>query len=453
MSRSDHSPSARSSAGAPARAQERRLLILGSTGSIGTQALETVAHLNAQADAGRSPVRYRVAGLAAGRNAGLLAEQARRTGAGAVAIADAALADGLSLPAGARVLAGAGAAEELVRSVEADVVLAAMVGSAGLPATLAAVELGRDVALANKETLVAAGGLIIPSALASSARLLPVDSEHSALWQALQGLAGAPHLCPPLRSPPPGVSRLVLTASGGALRSLAPDEVYHATPAMALRHPTWTMGAKVTIDSASLTNKAFEVIEAHWLFAMPGDRIDVLVHPQSIVHSLVAYGDGNILAQLGSPDMRLPIQYALTYPTRVEGGAAALDAMTLSGLTFSRPDLSRFPALKLAYTVIERGGTSGAIFNAASEAAVEAFLASGESGRVPFGRMGELVAGAMSEVPSGPARTLADVLEADARARAHVREALARAVPVARVVAGGHAPAAGANPAKGRRSP
>lgn len=437
--RADH-PAPASSHGAEPTV-ERRVLLLGSTGSIGTQTLQSIEHLNALADRGQSNVRYRVVGLAAGRNAELLGAQARATGAGVVAIADESLAATLDTGGLARVLAGAGAAEELVRTVACDIVVAAMVGSAGLPATLAAVELGRDVALANKETLVAAGGLIIPAALASGARLLPVDSEHSALWQCLQGLAGDPHLCPPLRQPPASVAKLILTASGGALRSLSAADAYHATPAMALRHPTWTMGAKVTVDSASLTNKAFEVIEAHWLFALPGERIDVLVHPQSIVHSIVQYTDGNFIAQLGSPDMRLPIQYALTFPARLsgEGGANVLDLASLRTLEFTPPAAERFPALGMAYEVIARGGTSGAIFNAASEVAVEAFLAQAGPATMHFGQMGELVASAMEHVHVGPARTLADVLAADARARIHVRETLARASAPAVRVAGGAA--------------
>lgn len=408
----------------------RRVIILGSTGSIGTQTLEVLAHLNALADADASRPRYRVVGLAAHRSGELLCEQASRWNVGTIAVSshDAALRD-----CGARALRGPDAPERLVREVEADVVVAAMVGAAGLPATLAAARLGRDIALANKETLVAAGSLVVPAARASGARLLPVDSEHSALWQCLQGLAGDAHPCPPMHAPA-GVRRMILTASGGALRHLSAREMYHATPAMALKHPTWTMGAKVTIDSASLTNKAFELIEAHWLFGLSAQRLGVLVHPQSIVHSIVEYDDGSVLAQLGSPDMKGPIQFALTFPARPEASARRLDLAAMSRLDFAPPDASRYPALKIAMDVIEQGGSSGAVFNAASEVAVEAFLNSGESGAMPFGRMGELVLDAMASLPARPVRDLADVLAADAEARALVRARLGgarTAVPAA----------------------
>jgi 1-deoxy-D-xylulose-5-phosphate reductoisomerase len=424
--------------------QERRVIVLGSTGSIGTQTLDVIEHLNAlhERSPATHPTHFRVVGLAAGNNVGLVHEQAAKFNVTRTAVG--------------RVEARTGAGGEgddpalrLVREVECDVVVAAMVGAAGLPATLEAVRLGRDVALANKETLVAAGALIVPAAKASGSRLLPVDSEHSAVWQCLAGrdrgieASRDPQhgLCPPFDCGA-DVARVILTASGGALRKLSRDQAYHASPAQALAHPTWNMGAKVTLDSASLTNKAFEVIEAHWLFGLETRRIDVVIHPQSIVHSLVEFADGSVIAQLGSPDMRGPIQLALTFPHRPAGRSRKLDLAAMSRLDFETPSQDRFPALKLAYRVIEQGGTAGAVFNAASEEATCAFLrehvapvalgaTAGSSatgnGRpasppLPFGRLPELAEEAMDALGVSPVRDLADVLEADAAARRWVRE-------------------------------
>jgi 1-deoxy-D-xylulose-5-phosphate reductoisomerase len=422
---------------------ERRLIVLGSTGSIGTQTLEVVEHLNALATRGLSPVRYRVVGLAAGRNVDLLLSQAARFGVKDLVLADDDVA--CAAPSGARLRRGVRGAEQLVREVPCDIVLGAMVGAAGLPATLAAVELGRDVALANKETLVAAGSLVIPAALKSGSKLLPVDSEHCAVWEALAGMppfGASPsdirhptshisHLpCPPLTCGP-SVTRIILTASGGPFRTASAHDTYHATAAKALKHPTWQMGPKVTVDSASLTNKALEIVEAHWLFGLPGEKIDVLVHPQSIVHALVEFADGNIIAQLAPPDMRTPIQYALTFPHRPDGVSRKLDWAKMSTLEFSPPDRERFPALDCAYEVISRGGTAGAVFNAANEAAVEAFL----SGAIPFGRITELSRAALEGIGSSPLRSLSDALDADAEARRHVALSLE-----GRVRVGGSAP-------------
>jgi 1-deoxy-D-xylulose-5-phosphate reductoisomerase len=401
---------------------ERRVIVLGSTGSIGTQTLDVISHLNTLADRGEWSMRYRVVGLAAGRNGAQLAEQARD-------VPDAALAmsrhDASARIDGRPIRSGPDAAEQLVREVECDLVLAAIVGSAGLPATLAAVELGRDVALANKETLVAAGALVVPAAAASGSRLLAVDSEHSALWQALQGSTDDPApLCPPCGLPA-RVSRLILTASGGAFRTRSKADVYNATPAEALNHPTWSMGPKVTIDSATLTNKALEVLEAHWLFGARPEQIGVLIHPQSIVHSLVEYVDGSVLAQLGVSDMRAPIQYALTFPHRPAGAFKRLDLAAIARLDFSEPDLERFPSLGLAWDVMRLGGTAGAIFNAANEAAVEAFI--DPSFSIPFGRIPELTAAALRSVGVSPLRDLRDVADADRQARDFVRREIGRA--------------------------
>lgn len=395
----------------------RRVIILGSTGSIGTQALGVVEHVNALFEQGRSAVRLEVVGLAAGANTALLGEQAARFGVRHVALwhgAEAARLDGL------RVRLGEDAAERLVHEVACDVVLAAIVGVAGLPATLAAVQLGRDVALANKETLVAAGALVIPAAKSSGSKLLPVDSEHAGVWQALARAHPTP---PPLRCGEK-VARVTLTASGGAFREWPRDRMARATPQEALKHPTWRMGRKVTIDSASLMNKALELIEAHYLFGLPASKLDAVIHPQSIVHALVEYADGSVVAQMASPDMRLPIMAALTHPHVAHACSPRLGCEQLSGLTFEGVDHDRYPAIRLGLTAIERGETAGAILNAANEAAVEAFLA-GE-GRLPFGRIADLVRETVEAMPVSPVLSLADVFTADATARAHVARLLAQ---------------------------
>ncbi|MEQ8844632.1 MAG: 1-deoxy-D-xylulose-5-phosphate reductoisomerase [Phycisphaerales bacterium] len=396
--------------------ETRRLIVLGSTGSIGRQTLDVVAHLTALAQQQGQPPPIEVVGLAAGRRADELAQQAA-----AHNVRNLALCEGQG---DAATFTGPDAAERLVREVEADVVMAAVVGAAGLPATLAAVELGRDVALANKETLVAAGAIVVPTAERTGAKLLPVDSEHSALWQCLHAIAG-PGEAPPMR-PPRHVKRLVLTASGGPFRTASASDVYNATPQQALAHPTWNMGPKVTVDCASLTNKALEVIEAHWLFGFPSGQLDVLVHPQSIVHSLIETVDHSVLAQLGISDMRLPIQFALTHPDRVASHTPRLDLAELARLDFEEPDEQRFPALAVARWVIDTGGTAGAIFNAANEAAVEAFLA----GHIPFGRIGELTRAACEAIEPRSMASLGDAMDADAEARGFVRGRLGRSAAV-----------------------
>jgi len=409
----------------------RRLIILGSTGSIGAQTLDVVDHLNALHGRGGWPTRYEVLALAAGRNADALAAQAGRYAVRHLALADEGVETDL------RALRGPGAAEALVRTLdldrETDLIVSAFVGVAGLAPTLAALERGIDVALANKEPLVAAGELVTRAARASRAALLPIDSEHSAIWQCLVG-AGQDHgLVPPLPAPPRGVRRLILTASGGPFRGWPARRIAGATPEEALAHPTWDMGPKITIDCASLTNKALELIEAHWLFAMPADRLDVLVHPQSIVHSLVEMDDASTIAQLGTTDMRTAIQLALTHPRRAPAPAPRLDLAAIGRLDFEPPDPARFPALACARRVIERGGTSGAIFNAANEAAVNAFLGgNGGAGAppvssLPFGAIAELTIAALDEIEPRPMRTLADALGADAEAREFVSRRLVEA--------------------------
>lgn len=399
-------------------AQTRRLLILGSTGSIGTQTLAVVEHLNALADAGRSPVRYDVVGLAAGSNADLLAEQAERFGVSQLALAGPdARYEGPGTP-----IIGADAAERLVRETEADLVVAAIVGAAGLPATLAAIEAGTDVALANKETLVMAGPIVLAAASRSGARLLPVDSEHAGVWHTLKP-ALEPGQAPPFITPA-AVRRVTITASGGAFRDCTLDDVYNATPEQALDHPNWDMGAKVTIDSATMINKGLELIEAHHLFGLGNDRLAVLIQRQSVVHALAELADGAVIAHLSATDMRHPIQCALAHPHAPDAHPdATLGLGALTRLDFRPIDPDRFPAVALARRVIDESDTTlGAVMNAANEAAVAAFL----DRRIPFGRITDLVAAAMAEIEPAPLDALAAATEADARARAFVEHHIAR---------------------------
>lgn len=390
----------------------RRLLVLGSTGSIGTQTLEVVGHINALHRAGRCPICFEVVALAAGNNAALLAEQARR-----FAVRELALADDRAPFDGPAPRRGPDAAERLVREVECDLVVAAMVGAAGLPATLAAADLGRDIALANKEALVVAGPLLIASAERNGAAILPLDSEHAGVWQCLARVL-APASRPPFVTPG-AVRRVILTASGGPFRDRSLAEIEHATPEQALDHPNWAMGPKVTIDSATMTNKALELIEAHHLFGLGNDRLGVLIQRQSVVHALAELADGGVIAHFSAPDMRHPIQAALTAPHILDAPPATrLDLESLSRLDFAPPDTARFPAIGLARRVIDTGGTAGAIMNAANEAAVGAFL----SRRLPFGRITRMTSQAMDAIDPAPLRTLADAIEADRRARVFVEE-------------------------------
>jgi 1-deoxy-D-xylulose-5-phosphate reductoisomerase len=338
-------------------APPRRVAILGSTGSIGRSTLEVIAAAGG---------RFTVAGLSAHRQVDRLVEQAWNFRPDWVAVADPVAGEQLEasrLPAGTRVLRSADSVAEAVAAPEIDVVMSAIVGAAGLAGTWSALAAGKRVALANKETLVVAGPLAMALAARHGGELLPVDSEHSAIFQALK--AGRRD----------EVERLVLTASGGPFRNHTAEQLAAVTVADALDHPTWKMGPKITVDSATMMNKALEVIEARWLFDFPPERIGVVVHPQSIVHSLVEYRDGSVLAQLSPPDMKLPIQYALTYPERWPGPAAKMDWTKSHSLEFLAPDERRFPALRLGFEVAEAGGTAGAVVNAANEAAVAAFIA------------------------------------------------------------------------------
>ncbi len=384
----------------------RRLILLGSTGSIGASTVQVLRHLRDQG------TPFQVVGLAAGSNAALLSEQARELGVKDLAIADERAASGFGPDA--RVRAGHGSALRLVEEVArpGDLLVAAMVGFAGLASALRAIELGCDVALANKETLVAAGALVTDLARRKGVQLFPVDSEHSALAQCIR--SGRLE----------ELDRVVITASGGPFRTWSAERTAAATVAEALRHPTWQMGRKITIDSATLMNKALEIIEAHWLFGLPAERIEAIVHPQSIVHGMAEFRDGSVIAQLSPPDMKLPIQMALTWPERHSGVAKRLDWANLRQLEFAPVDHQRFPAVQLAHQVIRRGGSAGATLNAANEVAVHAFL----EGQVTFGRIAQVVQEALAELPDRPLRTLDDAEAADRDARAFAAQRTAAAV-------------------------
>ncbi|MFM1823022.1 MAG: 1-deoxy-D-xylulose 5-phosphate reductoisomerase [Planctomycetota bacterium] len=384
----------------------RRLFVLGSTGSIGTSALDVVRDFGR-----RGERRFEVVGLAGGRNGALLAEQAREFGVAAVALADGDAA--IELPAGTRIHRGPEAASALIAAEarRGDLVLASMVGAAGIAPVLEAIARGCDIALANKEALVAAGAVVMPAAKAAGVRVVPVDSEHNALHQCLKSSTGMHE-----------VRRVVLTASGGPFRTWTRERIASATVADALAHPTWRMGPKVTIDSASLMNKALELVEAHWLFDLGADRIDAIVHPQSVVHGFVEYLDGSVLAQLSPPDMRTPIQQALCDPERFDGPSRKLDFAALASLDFEPVDHARFPAIGLAHRVIAAGGNAGAVLNAANEVAVAAFLA----GAIGFPAIAEAVARVLDAVPFARVATIEDVRAADREARARA-ESLVRA--------------------------
>lgn len=376
----------------------KRISILGATGSIGQSTIDLVR---------RDKGAFDVVALTGGRNIARLAEDARALGAALAVTAHDDLLDDLRAAlkgTGIEAAAGSAALNEAAAR-PADWVMSAIVGAAGLAPGLAALGQGATLALANKETLVAAGEIVMPLVRAKGINLLPVDSEHSAIFQCLQAGRSTDE-----------VARVVLTASGGPFRTRGAEETYRATVEEALRHPTWNMGAKVTIDSATLMNKALEVIEAHHLFGLEPGRIEAIVHPQSIVHSFVEFRDGSVFAQLSPPDMKSPIQYALTWPHRAEGCSRRLDWGAFRSLAFEPVDHDRFPAIRMAWEVIRRGGAAGAVFNAANEAAVGAFL----DRRIPFGRIFELVAMTLQALPAAPVCSLNDVMRADDLARRHV---------------------------------
>lgn len=373
--------------------KKKQIAILGSTGSIGTQALQVIEE---------HPDLYEAYALTANNQVELLAEQARKFMPAAVVIANEAkylqlkelLAD---LPI--QVYAGADALCEIVEAKPIDVVLASMVGYAGLRPTMNAIRAGKAIALANKETLVVAGELINALAQQYHTPILPVDSEHSAIFQCLE--------------PNNALEKVILTASGGPFRKFTMEQLQHVTKVQALKHPNWDMGAKITIDSATMMNKGFEVIEAKWLFGVRPDQIEVVVHPQSVIHSMVQYEDGAVKAQLGMPDMRLPIQYAFSYPQRVKASFDRLDFSTLKELTFEQPDTNRFRCLALAYEALNQGGNMACIVNAANEVVVSAFL----KDRVSFLRMSEVIEQCMGKVPFIQTPTYEDYVATDAEAR------------------------------------
>jgi len=375
-----------------------RVAVLGSTGSIGRSTLDVIA---------ASGGRLRPHLLAAHSSTEQLLQQARQFRPRWLVVTDPAAAAEIpaaSLPAGTSLATGPDALDELLADPAIDRVVSAIAGAAGLRSTWAAIEAGKVVALANKETLVMAGPLVMRRAAETGARVIPVDSEHSAIHQALA--CGRPG----------EVERLVLTASGGPFRTRPRDSLASVTPEEALRHPTWSMGPKITIDSATMMNKALELIEARWLFGLAADRLAVVVHPQSIVHSLVEFVDGAVIAQLGPPDMRLPIQYALLFPERIAGPARRLDFAATMRLDFEPPDLERFPAVRLGHQAAARGGTAGVVLNAANEEAVRGFLA----GAVRFTDIAEICGRVLGEHPYQDKPTLEDIARLDAWARQEV---------------------------------
>ncbi|MEN6457968.1 MAG: 1-deoxy-D-xylulose-5-phosphate reductoisomerase [Thermoguttaceae bacterium] len=374
------------------------IAVLGSTGSIGRSTLEVIA---------ASKGRLRAVSLSAGSSTELLLRQAKDVRPKTIAVADAEAAqrqDWSGLPADCRLLVGPEAVARLAAADDVDIVVSAIVGSVGLRGTWAALDAGKTVGLANKESLVVGGPLVMELARRKNTQILPIDSEHSAVFQALQ--AGRRE----------EVRRVVLTASGGPFRTFSSKQLAQVTAADALNHPTWAMGPKITVDSATLMNKALEIIEARWLFDLRPDQIAVMIHPQSIVHSMVEYKDGSVIAQLGPPDMKLPIQYALTWPERREGVAAKVDWSRALELRFDPPDFDRFPALRLGLEVAAAGGTAGAVLNGANEAAVAALL----DGRLPFHRIVPICQKVLENHKFDPHPSLEEAIQADRWARQEV---------------------------------
>ncbi len=388
----------------------RGLSILGSTGTVGRNTLDVVA---------RHPDRFRVVGLTAHRQVDRLFEQCLEHRPRLAAMLDPAAAAELDTRLRAagvecEVSSGAAGLDRIAVAAEADSVMAAIVGAAGLGPTLAAARAGKRVLLANKEALVMAGAVFMDAVRTHGATLLPIDSEHNAVFQALPArYAGDLDAA--------GVRRIILTASGGPFRSLPREQFASITPDQACAHPNWVMGRKISVDSATMMNKGLEVIEAYWLFNAPPDRIEVVIHPQSVVHSLVEYVDGSVLAQLGNPDMRTPIAHALAYPERIPAGVGSLDLVRAANLSFEAPDLDRFPCLRLAYEALARGGAAIVALNAANECAVESFLA----GNLRFDRIASTIAAVLELTPDAPVHSIEGVLAADASAREQAWRAIA----------------------------
>lgn len=392
----------------------RKLTILGATGSIGLSTLDVVR---------RHADRYQIFALTAHRDLSGLVHLCDEFRPEFACVADDSLLDALALALRQRgsktvPLAGARSLEQLACAAEVDVVMAAIVGSAGLGPTIAAARAGKQILLANKEALVMAGGLFMDAVLHGGASLLPIDSEHNAIFQCLpySNLSRTPNL------DQLGVRRILLTGSGGPFRTRERASLAQVSPAEACKHPNWSMGQKISVDSATMMNKGLEIIEAHWLFNAPADRIEVVVHPQSVIHSMVEYVDGSVLAQLGNPDMRTPIAQALAFPERIPSGVDFVDLFKVERLDFEAPDFARFPALTLAYAALRAGGTAAAILNAANEVAVESFL----KNRLSFLAMTSVIEQTMSEVTSAAVESLEQVFDVDAHARTVARRLVER---------------------------
>ncbi len=389
----------------------QNITILGSTGSIGKSTLNVIA---------RHPDKYQIIALTAQQQDELLFEQCQHFQPRYAVLLDEVAAERLRSRLAAaglatEVLCGACALVRVATLPEVDAVMAAIVGAAGMPPTLAAAHAGKKILLANKETLVLAGHLFMEAVHRSGSILLPIDSEHNAIFQSLpRAYAGDMQAS--------GVCKILLTASGGPFRNTPLAELERVTPKQACAHPNWSMGRKISVDSASMMNKGLEVIEAHWLFNAPADAIQVVVHPQSVIHSMVQYVDGSVLAQLGNPDMRTPIAYALAWPERIESGVAPLDLFQIARLDFSAPDFTRFPCLGLAYLALRAGGTVPALLNAANEVAVAAFL----ERRIAFLDIPRLIETVLGSIPRSEVHTLHDVLDADAAARRAAQEWIAQ---------------------------
>ena len=389
----------------------QNIAILGATGSIGSSTLDVIA---------RHPSRFRVAALTANRQVDELAELCKLHRPDYACVADASLAPRLherlsGAGFGCKILAGEAGLAEVASLPGVDCVMAAIVGAAGLRATLAAARAGKKLLLANKEALVVAGPVFMETVRASGAMLLPIDSEHNAIFQCLPPFAAG-------ESVAKGIRRILLTGSGGPFRARSRAELYRVTPDEACAHPNWVMGRKISVDSATMMNKGLEVIEARWLFGASPEQIQVVVHPQSVVHSMVEYADGSVIAQLGHPDMRTPIAQALAYPERIDAGVSSLDFFRIGALSFEQPDFERFPALNLAYAALRSGGAAPATLNAANEVAVAAFL----EGRLPFLLITAVIEETLAGLPASTLATLEDVLAADARARARANQIIAR---------------------------
>ncbi|MBR0565234.1 1-deoxy-D-xylulose-5-phosphate reductoisomerase [Azoarcus sp. L1K30] len=389
----------------------QQVTILGATGSIGASTLDVIA---------RHPDRYQVFALTAFTQVDKMVEQCRRFAPRYAVMVDetAALAVRNRLRAAGcttEVCSGTEALAEVAEAPEVDTVMAAIVGAAGLEPTLAAARAGKKVLLANKEALVLSGRLFMDAVAASGACLLPIDSEHNAVFQSLP----SDYQRQPTVS---GVRRILLTASGGPFRDTPVEALEQVTPEQACAHPNWVMGRKISVDSATMMNKGLEVIEAHWLFNAPAEQIEVVIHPQSVIHSMVDYIDGSVIAQLGNPDMRTPIAHALAWPQRIESGVAALDLVGISKLTFERPDFDRFPCLSLAYQALRAGGAAPAVLSAANEEAVAAFL----DLKLGYRRIGDVIAATLERVGQMPVDSLEAVLAADGAARAVAREMINR---------------------------